>query len=280
MKYTSIKSVLHGLSTLVDEENWNENYFLEWAVRGARKLNLIHTYMDKVCEVTVSQHSGTLPADCQYITMAVVYNSISSQENNEAIVANMLNLIDTNAAYPWMTETTLTERVLGYMNSSQFVPLKRSTSPFMPSNNCTEVLPDCGCTYEYIENPDGTIYTSFVSGIVVLAYKGFAANAEECLIPDNEDVKEAIEAFVLSKYFEGRSMSGDRVMLDLKREYQEKFSRLATKAKSLNLPDIESMEAIGNMRNRLKPQSHQYDKLFSTLGNKESINFSGHGTNY
>lgn len=278
MKYTSIKSVLYSLSTLIDEEHWNENYFLEWAVRGARKLNLVHSYMDKVCELEISEHSTTLPADCHRITMIAVYNNTSAFKSNTALLNDLLNLLPTNSAYKYMTVTSLPERLVGITNSYSYVPMYKSTSPFVKSNNCTQVLPDANCRYEYVENPDGTLYTSIVSGHAVLAYKSYANHAGECLIPDHEDVKEAIESYVLARYFESRTLSmGDntKYYMDMRSYYNEKFGRLAMKCKSLNLPDIGDLENIGNQTTRLKPQSHQFDKLFSSLGYKESMSSGG-----
>lgn len=278
MKYTSIKSVLYGLSTLIGEENWNENYFMEWAVKGARKLNLVHTYSDKVCTMDVTEHSCTLPSDCHNIIMMAVYNAPTEEISNDRLLSDLLNYLPTNAAYKHMEGTSVQDRIIGVLSTSQFVPLKRSTSPFLLANTCTEVLASNTCSYEYIDNVDGTLYTSFKSGTVVLAYKSYASQNGECLIPDNEDVKEAIESYVLMRHFEGKSLSGDRTFLELRRMYTEKFQVLYMKCKSLNLPTLDQLENMSNMQNRLKPQSHQYDKFFTTLGNKESLNFSINGT--
>lgn len=282
MKYTSIKSVLFSLSTLIDEKDWNETYFLEWAVKGSRKLNLIKSFVDKVCVLDIVNNGAQLPADCQEVTMIVVQNNPTTvtSDSNRDLVNDILNLIPTNPMYKYLENTTIADRLVGLTSTYAFVPMRRSTSPFLQANNKTGVFADENIGgYEYTYNPDGSLYTSIESGTAVVAYKGYPTCDDEFLIPDHEDVKDAIESFVLLRFYESKAISGDQMAERQRAYYQDKFYRMSMKAKSLNMPTLDDLENISNMQGHLKKQQHQYDKLFSSLGYKEKINFSHNDAN-
>lgn len=274
MKYIPINSVLYSLSTLVDEKDWNDSYFLEWAIKASRKLNLIKSFVNKVCILDIVEHVAQLPIDCHEITMIAVNTNTLTSDENQQLINNILNLVPSNSSYKYLTDTSLVDRIKDLSFINRFVPMKKSTSPFLQASNVTSVLDDSTmCSYEYDFNPDGTLYCSIKNGKAILAYKGYPTTNEEWLIPDNEDVKEAIESFVLYRFFESKAITDPQS--ERQRDYyQNKFYRMSMKAKSLNLPTIDELENISNMNNRLKRPQHQYDKLFSSMGNKENIKFS------
>lgn len=274
MKYTPISSVLYSLSTLIDEKDWNDSYFLEWAIQGSRKLNLIKSFVDKVCILDIVEHVAKLPADCQEITMIVVRNVPTTVETNRDLVADILNFLPTNSSYKYLENSSIPDRLVGLTSTYQFVPMRKSTSPFLQANHVTNIMDeDHMCGYEYTYNPDGTLYSSIQTGQAILAYKGYPTSEGEWLVPDHQDAKEAIEAFVLYRFFESKAII-DPQAVQQRQYYQDKFYRLSMKVKSLNLPTLDELENIANMTTRLKKQQHQYDKLFTSLGYKEAVNFS------
>ena len=271
MKYISIKSVLYGLSTLVDESMWNENYFLEWAIKGARKLNLVSNYTVKSCHLDIVEHLSTLPADCVSLTMVLIKTpGTSPTEEERADLADLLNLTDVNAAFKWMNGDGLVDKVVSgntFLNRP-YVPMKQTTNPFIKTMNCMDA--NCvDCVFEYTINPNGTLYSSVREGEVIISYLGYATDNGDCLIEDNEDIKEAIEAYVLHRYFEQKAISGDQVAMNQRDYYRNRFQVLSGKAKNSNLPTVGQLENIANYQNRLKPQSHQFDNLFANFGYKE-----------
>jgi hypothetical protein len=84
-KYISIKSVLYGISLLIDDRYWNENKVLEWVNRGYRKMDLSPSFVTKTAELTVTSHKTTLPSDFKYLIQIMDTTDVSSVDTSNLL---------------------------------------------------------------------------------------------------------------------------------------------------------------------------------------------------
>lgn len=57
------------------------------------------------------------------------------------------------------------------------------------------------------------------------------------------------------------------------KDYLQRWQILKLKAMNVNLPDVNRLENLKNIWNRLVPRENRFDQLFLTLGNKENVDF-------
>ena len=125
-----------------------------------------------------------------------------------------------------------------------------------------------------------TLTTDIRKGILAVSYKCFPKDdKEEYLMPDDEDLKEALLYYCLYRIALSK-LSGGTIDKDMLRFYQSErnqnlkmFETLKTKyvGKS-NTPDTGKIENIKRMTNRLVPRSNAFRSFFSKLNNEEITN--------
>ena len=185
----------------------------------------------------VSVHKATLPSDFKYLIQAA-YNK-------------------------------------GTQASPAWEPLRLTTNPYHNSICTDTTITRCvNCSNEFSIDASGVITTTLDEGVILLAYLGYPVDAEGfALIPDDENVKEAIQHFVLYKYWLQKDMMKEDGAEKRMKFHLQMWGTLSKKALSLNLPDIASLENIKNIHNRLVPRTNRFEQLFQSLGDRENIRF-------
>jgi hypothetical protein len=145
----------------------------------------------------------------------------------------------------------------------------------MKAFHCDDEFWTCPeCQYEYVVNPDGSITSNVKDGTIIIAYKAWPTDKEGfLLIPDHEDFKEAILHYVLYRYYVVKAVTHEEAARQERDWHLRRYNTLAQKAKSLNLPDIDTLENIKNAQSRLVPRSNRYDNFFGNLGYKENLSY-------
>lgn len=273
MKYISIKSVLHDLSSLIPEDMWNDNYLYEWAIKGVRKLNLSPMLVDKVCLATLAEHKATLPEDMHSISQIGFRLNTTSNEDITEYLQEIMGLTEDDPSTSHMANPLgLVEQVSQYLSgSTNWLPMYESSSPMAKGITITDDLyynPEY--RYEYVVNPDNTITSTLKEGVLLIGYKAHPCDKGEYLIPDDEDVKDAITHFCLYRFYAARAIVHEEGARQERDYYLQRFDTLAKKAKSVNLPTLSQLESMSNQVNRLKRNTSHFDHFFSNLGYKEN----------
>lgn len=278
MNYTSIKNVLFNLSTLIPESEWNERYFLEWCLRGLRSVHIEKAFTTKVSKLSVLNHKASLPNDYQYVVMAAI-KPCENAEDVSDYIKEEINLLseEDNPAMQHMAEPEhIVDRIQSlYLQNTSYRAMKRATSPFMQAIHCTDDFWTCTtCSEDYEITPDGAMTTSAKYGIVLLSYLTYPTTDDgDFLIPDYEPLKDAIEAYCMYRFYAAKAVGASDASFLKVREEREywlaKFNNLSMAAMNLNLPDLDTMENMSNLRNRLVPRLNFHDKFFTQLGYKE-----------
>ena len=131
------------------------------------------------------------------------------------------------------------------------------------------------CSNSFTVSSNLVITTTFCDGIIAVSYLGYAKDENNCtIIPDDEELKQAILYYVLYRYWMTKYNMKEDGAENRMTHYLQMWNTAAKKtAGNLNLPDINQLENMKNNWNRLVPRTNQFQSLFLRLGNRENINF-------
>lgn len=276
INYVPIDKVLYDLSLTIPESSWNETKFREWAHAGAIKIAPETIFQDYTSLAVLNNHKALMPVGYKYINQIMIN---TNQDRSDLLVdivrtLNLENAEDNPALNAMDNPELLPARVMdAYRESNHWEPLKRTSSTFMKAIHCVDDFWECpSCKYEYSVSANGIITSTAKTGYILISYKSYPRTEEGVLlVPDHPDFLEAVHHYVLMKYH------SSQVLLNNEGSYRERdwhlkrFATLSMKAKSLNLPDLDTLENIKNEQTRLIPKTDRYDQAFIGLGSSEHI---------
>lgn len=252
-KFISINSVLYDIATSVPESDYDKLRFTEWITKGYKKLATSKKYQTNYCTQTVEEHKATLPEEAVVVNQ-IAYKKQLTQADAEYIKQHVIN-----------ADLELAETIASDLSTMiNWTPLYKETGTFM--------MPDTNCIYcpgKYSIDIHNCITTSFKEGTIIISYQGYPLNEEgEMMIPDNENIKDALFHYVMYRMNLRKTYSNE---VRYEREFhlgQYELFKAKGKAEE-EMPDLGEMENIKNNQNRLVPRSYRFDSFFMDLGNKE-----------
>jgi len=237
------------------------------------------------------EHKAQLPNDLTYLTQVAYRPELPSDEIEE--LTRIMNL----QGEEWNTAVTdhmfnpsgLPEKAVRSLYASglnKWYPMRASSSPFMsgilitgtPYNSVDWTTPNLQGDHEYIVDSSMCLTSTLSDAVLAISYMRYPVKANgDTLIPDDEDLKEAIVHYCLYRYWLTRSFLREP-NADKERDYHlSRYEVLMAKAGGeLNLPTLDELENLKNLTNRLVPRSNQYDNFFSKLNNRESADTMSH----
>lgn len=285
--YISIKSILYDLSSTIPERYWNETEFLEWAHKGLRRVDSAAKYENAIKLTAVLEHKAAVPKDLRYIIQIAYKLDVSTIDIEN--LSNIMNLADVkwSPAINHMEdpEALPTKAYMAAVSNhikTNWKPMRLSSNVFAKSIHCDpNMFPNLyldlncpECSHEYTVDPSGVITTTLQSGFLMISYLRFPKTEDgDTLIPDNEELKEAIMHYCLWRYWLKKGLIGEAQAFKERDYHKSQFAIMKAKAQAtLNSPDISTMENIKNQVQRLVPRSNQFDNFFSKLNNREKLN--------
>lgn len=243
IKYTSIKSVLFGLSLIIEERYWSELNIMEWATAALRSMNIIPLLEDKVALIEICEHKANLPSDLKFLIHAAYYDTTLPQVTLSENIAS---------AYP-------------------FKPMRLNESPFALSICLSKKITTCTeCSHWFSISPDMTLTTSAKDGSVLISYKSYPLSEDgSALIPDDEVLKEALLQYVLYKYWLVKYQMKEDGAGERMRFHLSMWDVLSKKVANLNRPSVPELDNLMRIWNRIVPRQNRYDQFFTTLTNQE-----------
>ena len=259
--YIPVDSILYDLSLTIDERYWNEARALEWANKAARLIRSDQMMESKLAVLQVTSHKTELPSDLKYLVQ-IVYKTSSCQEDT---CFPELNL---------PANSDLQSKLDG-IDMLQWAPMRLTTSPYHQSLCLNESLLNCQvCSHEFSVSSELILTTTLQSGVIMVAYIGVPMKDDKLLIPDNEEVKEAIMSYVLYRYWMSKYNMMEDGSEQRMKHYLTMWNTLSKKAAgNLNLPDVNELENLMSQFNRLVPRENRFQQMFLTLNNRESLKF-------
>lgn len=211
MLFTNVRAVINRLT--IDKSQYNEDDIIEWVINGLDILNIKKAYQQEAVFIEVINHKAILPCDLIQIEMVTAPLSegiLTDDDVNE--------LSDCNCGYNtnYVNQVNNNANIRVIANYSRFVDtnyfkrnfqiLKLSNLPFANKFHCTDcpnITSKCETTYSL--SPNGYITVPFESGHICLAYLRHAVDEDgEYIIPDNEDLIQALANWCMAKHWEIR----------------------------------------------------------------------------
>lgn len=270
IKYISIKSVLYDLSTNLPEGMWNEALMLEWASKALLKMNHRTKLEDSLALRQIKEHTFRLPNDAKYVTQ-IAYKSSPESLNADYInsLITLPNSLDANdpESLPYrFLQSIHNLPVLGWS------AMRAASNSFHLSvNQVPSLVPnryyysDVRSSHEYSITPDGCVVTSLREGWAMISYKRVPSAPDgSLLIPDNENLKDAIFHYCMYRYWLSKRAIKEEGAASEAEFHLSMFEVLAAKSAALITQD--ELEEIKAYRDRLVPRQHLHSQFFIGLG--------------
>lgn len=258
---TSIKSVFAYIN-LPDTEI-DDMWIQEYASQALDAIEVSQIYEPTVCLLTVEDHKVSLPKDFRYL-QAITYqhqsanssqitklvesvsNSTSEvvEEDGTRTITNTLTSMFTTPGDTMNQEHILRIQQQGVLNNYQlwfdsdlyrhnFHLMKAVPSNLSTSYHCTN-CPNltCSSVYEYSITPHRTIETSLKTGTICLFYLKKPTNDHgDLMIPDDQDLKMALAAYIKMRYAEEKMWMHEQNMFRLYYQFKQEWAKMAAKVK-------------------------------------------------
>jgi hypothetical protein len=278
-KFISLKSVLADLSAMVPQDSFNETLFYEWSAQGLNKIRPNIGYRTCNAIVPIIEHTAVLPNNFQFLNSAAVLPAVSDQEAAyyDSIIREMASLNEPNNVYIINDENIIQNIKANFTDNRKLQIMHKSSSVFLPSfTNTTDIVKPSLETPQY-QICDGThIMTNVRTGFTLLSYMATPSSKDgDLLIPDNQDLKEAIYHYVMYRWYSSKIATADYSALNhLKQEREfhlSQFQVLSVKSKNLELPDLATLENLVNIRNRMVSVTTAFENGFNNINTPEKI---------
>lgn len=278
-KFVSLKSVLADLSTTLPEQEFNEYLFYEWAAKGLNKIRPHLGYCMSNALIDLDEHVAALPSN--FITLKgagiMQMNSADEQLQLNNYLAEILSLNEPNNRF--IIPQNLIEKVITHIGTNRITVMQKNSSTLLAPNlqNNTSYSSNDKPVYNICA---GNILMSNVKkGLIIISYLSLPTDAAtgDLLIPDDEDLKQAVYHYCMYRYYEKMIvLARDSMMNHYKQErmfHLSQFQTLALKSKNLELPDEATLENLVNIYNRNIKVDSGFESFYSNINDYETIRY-------
>lgn len=187
-KYISVKSVLYDLSLTIDSRYYNEVRMTEWINKAARLIRSDQMLEGKLAVLQLTNHKAELPEDLKYL-IQVAYNDTPCSST-------------ISECYPELNLPENSTLELDNISTLKWKPMRLTTNPYHSSICLDTTLLACEiCRHEFSVSSSLVLTSTLSEGALMVAYLGLPTDEDGCLlIPDNEEVKEALLHYALYRH--------------------------------------------------------------------------------
>lgn len=239
---------------------------LEWVNKGARLLSTSQMLEGKLAVLSLSTHKAELPEDLKYLVQ-IAYRTDNPCTEISSDCFPELNL---------PANSDLASKLDNTANYINWKPMRLTSNPYHSSICLDNSMSNCNhCDHEFSVSTSLVLTSTLKEGIIMVAYLGLPLDEKgNLLIPDNEEVKEALLHYALYRHWMSRYTMKEDGADQRMSHHLSMWNTLSKKAAgNLNLPDVNELENMKNQFNRLVPRDNMFAKFFLPLGARENINF-------
>lgn len=303
----SIKSVIYRIINILPKDSITEDEIEEWAYEAYESFAPVSLYQTRTDKLAVINNKAPIPKGAFSILMVLFRKFTESNElsltNDRFGKAGLTTEVETYqdlvTGEQVHVETTkninigidrskytinktsdsnlLRKEIYRYIDSSYvntWAPLPMSTNILHGSYtdpSLRELIKECGESFS-IQN--GCIVTSFEVGEIAIAYNAIPTNEkDEILIPDLEYVRQAIESYVLKRYWQRQMNMREEGGYRLYQLYSKEFELASAKATGeLMLPGIIDFQNLRNLNKYIKEDT-PFSTALGALNNQQVVDF-------
>jgi hypothetical protein len=230
--------------------------------------------------IPITEHQALLPNNFQNLLTAAVLPAYSESEASyyEGVIREMASLNEPNNLYIINDEEIINKLMISFTDTRKFEVMHKATSVFMPSytaNSSLDITPELQSPqYSIVEGR--CLTTNVRTGFILISYLSVPSSKDgDLLIPDNQDLKEAVSHYCMYRWYSSRISTADYSALNhLKQEREfhlSQFQVLSIKSKNLELPDLATLENLVNIRNRMVSITTGFENGFNNINLSEKI---------
>ena len=275
--YISIKSVLYDISTNIEDQYWNETHALHWATKAMRKFITPKKYEQALGVFYLEDHKVTLPKELRHIVQVAYWNDNDLTELDNIFKAMGLDQSE------YLADSQLHVKAAeSLFTQTNWTAMKRSSNTFHTSVGTDySIYPNTTAMprHEYSLDSNNCLTSTLKTGAVMVAYLRYVTDDEGyAMIPDEENLKEAIFHYVMYRHWLSRSALKEEGSREQRDFHLAMFETLKKKATGIaNTPDTDEMENLKNQTLRLVPRTERWAQFFQNLGAPE-ISYLPHET--
>lgn len=259
-KMIPLDSLLKDIYLVMRQEDVNEDLIMEFGIRALEHLRIYKTYDYAVCVLKVENNQVDYPNGMLGIEHVLYMKDSTYMRDRRFLVTDdILSFTETSwnvveIEHKYVSKVSDLVGLTGRMQNVGWQYLPLSDRNFDKSIICNPNLPRCNeCGDWWLpDNVRERFITSFETGYIAVTYYRYPQNEEgQYLIMDEPFLKDAIEAFVLSKTYQRLwNMSVDGAQQKYT-HYSQKWSVLANAAigelMRLSLPEIINMDRMNTL---------------------------------
>lgn len=281
INFIPLDAILTRIYPLMPKEYVTEDNILEWASEAMEELTTYKAYQQKICVTEVINHKVPIPVGLYGLEMIL----------KQVYPEDATDKVDISDITTWDSEEPSyapTESVVDFLINPKIL---RGWTPLAISDSILDMAVLCNDS-PLLEKPDRLrlrcehvfsidfahrqFVTSFESGKVAIAYLSAPMNdAGQFLIPNNEHLKKAIEAYCMKRIWESRLNHGDDRNFSMRMylQYSKEYELLSTKTVGEQL--MPSLSSYANLRNlnKMVREDSRFAAGLGNLGNQERIYF-------
>jgi hypothetical protein len=269
-KWIELKAAIGPILDVIDDNLVDEGMVYEMAYKAMKMLQVHSTKVPRVKFVWIENYKGCLPKDLEEIQMVIHKEKISPK----VCVDKLTDYFSSYGHKPGLLQAT---NLVDYFVADNWGVMMRATNKFSSTYFCGKDYNfNYTCKHDYNIVPGNMIVTSMKEGLVAVSYLGDPMLDGEFMIPDDEELMEAIKSYVLKTIWESRYNIKEEGADGRFQYYAAEWAMKKAKVKGkYKMPTLEEMEQIKWERLRLLPKVEHISTFFQFVTTPSAIDLMG-----
>lgn len=264
--YTALSSVLPRLYSTIQNRDVPQSTLIEWMAGAYKTFPIASKYQDSICFLKIENNQAYLPKGIMSINQIAYKTDFDFSEMDKQTI---IDYVKTD------NESFINDLITSPWYRRHWHPLRATQSTFSNAIGTPCALDSTvQCNHTYSIRYPGVIETSFKCGYVAISYKRYITDEDGIfLIPDEpEELKTALYHYCMYMYWESRIATDTQLATRERDHHYKLFNFFKQKTVGiLNMPSIDELENIKNVRDRLVPRGYFYNNFFTQMTNRENL---------